>query len=56
MTVLSCAGLGFKVREAQLLSDIHLEVQPGETLGIVGSECQDNPPRTCGTPCDCSTE
>ena len=36
MTVLSCTGLGFKVREAQLLSDIHLDVQPGETLGIVG--------------------
>lgn len=27
-----------------------------ETLGTVGSECQDNPPRTCGTPCDCSAE
>ena len=36
MTVLSCRGLGFKVREAQLLRDIHLDVQPGETLGIVG--------------------
>ena len=36
MTVLSCTGLGFKVREAHLLRDIDLEVQPGETLGIVG--------------------
>ena len=34
--VLSCSGLGFKVREAELLRDIHLEVAPGETLGIVG--------------------
>jgi len=36
MTVLSCSGLGFKVREAELLRDIHLDVQLGETLGIVG--------------------
>ncbi|RFP91846.1 ABC transporter ATP-binding protein, partial [Pseudomonas fluorescens] len=36
MSVLSCTGLGFKVREAELLRDIHLEVQLGETLGIVG--------------------
>lgn len=36
MTVLSCTGLGFKVREATLLRDIHLQVQRGETLGIVG--------------------
>jgi iron complex transport system ATP-binding protein len=36
MTVLSCTGLGFKVREAELLRDIHLEVRAGETLGIVG--------------------
>ncbi|WP_411379117.1 ABC transporter ATP-binding protein [Pseudomonas sp. MPB26] len=36
MTVLSCSGLGFKVREVQLLRDIQLEVQSGETLGIVG--------------------
>ncbi|NWE83872.1 ABC transporter ATP-binding protein, partial [Pseudomonas edaphica] len=36
MTVLSCTGLGFKVRETHLLRDIDLEVQPGETLGIVG--------------------
>ncbi|MCZ3003825.1 ATP-binding cassette domain-containing protein, partial [Acinetobacter baumannii] len=28
--------MGFKVREAHLLRDIDLEVQPGETLGIVG--------------------
>ena len=34
--VLSCSGLGFKVREAELLRDIHLEVTLGETLGIVG--------------------
>ncbi|MGE1151720.1 ABC transporter ATP-binding protein [Pseudomonas kitaguniensis] len=34
--VLSCHGLGFKVRETALLRDIHLEVQRGETLGIVG--------------------
>ena len=36
MTVLSCTGLGFKVRDAELLRDIHLEVQQGETLGVVG--------------------
>ncbi|AZF48666.1 ABC transporter ATP-binding protein [Pseudomonas sp. R2-7-07] len=36
MSVLSCSGLGFKVREAELLCDIHLEVAAGETLGIVG--------------------
>ena len=36
MKVLSCTGLGFKVRDAELLRDIHLEVQLGETLGIVG--------------------
>ncbi|CRM11011.1 Iron(3+)-hydroxamate import ATP-binding protein FhuC [Pseudomonas sp. 31 R 17] len=36
MTVLSCTGLGFKVRDAELLCDIHLQVQLGETLGIVG--------------------
>ena len=34
--VLSCTGLGFKVRDAELLRDIHLEVASGETLGIVG--------------------
>ena len=36
MSVLSCSGLGFKVREAQLLDGIDLDVQAGETLGIVG--------------------
>ena len=36
MSVLSCRGLGFKVREAQLLHGIDLDVQAGETLGIVG--------------------
>lgn len=36
MSVLSCSGLGFKVREAQLLHGIDLDVQAGETLGIVG--------------------
>ena len=35
-SVLSCSGLGFRVRDAELLNDIHLEVQLGETLGIVG--------------------
>ncbi|WP_085688394.1 MULTISPECIES: ABC transporter ATP-binding protein [unclassified Pseudomonas] len=34
--VLSCSGLGFKVRDAELLRDIHLNVQRGETLGVVG--------------------
>lgn len=34
--VLSCAGLAFKVRGAQLLDGISLDVQRGETLGIVG--------------------
>ena len=36
MSVLSCRGLGFKVRDAELLRDIHLDVALGETLGIVG--------------------
>ena len=35
-SVLSCSGLGFRVRDAELLNDIHLEVQLGVTLGIVG--------------------
>lgn len=34
--VLRCTGLGFKVRDAQLLHDVNLQVQRGETLGIVG--------------------
>lgn len=34
--VLSCSDLKFKVREVELLSDINLDVHPGETLGIVG--------------------
>lgn len=34
--VLSCAGVGFKVRGAELLNDVSLDVQRGETLGIVG--------------------
>jgi iron complex transport system ATP-binding protein len=34
--VLSCAGLGFKVRGAELLNGVSLDVQRGETLGIVG--------------------
>ncbi|NER65393.1 ABC transporter ATP-binding protein [Pseudomonas sp. MAFF212427] len=34
--VLSCTGLGFTVRDAQLLRDVNLQVQRGETLGIVG--------------------
>ena len=34
MSVLSCRGLGFKVRDAELLRDIHLDVAQGETLGI----------------------
>ncbi|WP_460125573.1 ABC transporter ATP-binding protein [Pseudomonas sp. S2_C03] len=36
MSVLSCSGLGFRVRDAELLNDIDLEVRLGETLGIVG--------------------
>ena len=36
MSVLSCSGLSFRVRDAELLNDIDLEVQLGETLGIVG--------------------
>ncbi|MHC8318929.1 ABC transporter ATP-binding protein [Pseudomonas sp. LB3P31] len=34
--VLSCAGLGFNVREAQLLHEVDLQIHRGETLGIVG--------------------
>jgi iron complex transport system ATP-binding protein len=35
-SVLSCSGLGFHVRDAELLHDIHLDIRRGETLGIVG--------------------
>ena len=35
-SVLSCSGLGFDVRDAQLLHDIHLDIRQGETLGVVG--------------------
>lgn len=35
-SVLSCSGLTFKVRGAELLNGVSLEVQRGETLGIVG--------------------
>ncbi|UEB93740.1 ABC transporter ATP-binding protein [Pseudomonas sp. HN2] len=34
--VLSCASVGFKVRGAELLHGVSLDVQRGETLGIVG--------------------
>lgn len=34
--VLSCRGLSFKVRDAELLQDVHLDLRPGETLGVVG--------------------
>jgi iron complex transport system ATP-binding protein len=34
--VLSCSQLSFKVRGAELLKAVSLEVQRGETLGIVG--------------------
>ncbi|WP_460119720.1 ABC transporter ATP-binding protein [Pseudomonas sp. H3_G09] len=34
--VLSCASVGFKVRGAELLNGVSLDVQRGETLGIVG--------------------
>ena len=34
--VLRCAGLGFQIRDVELLHNINLEVQRGETLGIVG--------------------
>jgi iron complex transport system ATP-binding protein len=33
---LSCSGLGFRVRDADLLRDIDLHVRRGETLGVVG--------------------
>jgi iron complex transport system ATP-binding protein len=33
---LSCSGLGFRVRDADLLRDIDLQVRRGETLGVVG--------------------
>ena len=36
MSVLSCRGLGFKVRDVELLCEVDLQVQRGETLGIVG--------------------
>ena len=35
-TVLSCAGLSFKVRGAELLNGVSIDVQRGETLGLVG--------------------
>lgn len=35
-SVLSCSGLGFNVREAQLLQDVELDIRRGETLGVVG--------------------
>jgi iron complex transport system ATP-binding protein len=35
-SVLSCAGLGFQVRNAVLLHDVGLDIRQGETLGIVG--------------------
>lgn len=35
-SVLSCSGLSFRVRDAELLHDIHLHIQRGETLGLVG--------------------
>ncbi|MHC8351668.1 ABC transporter ATP-binding protein [Pseudomonas sp. RT4P38] len=35
-SVLSCSGLGFHVRDAELLHDIHLDIRRGETLGLVG--------------------
>lgn len=34
--VLSCTGLGFNVRDAQLLRDVDLTIRRGETLGVVG--------------------
>jgi iron complex transport system ATP-binding protein len=34
--VLSCSGLGLRVSNADLLRDVHLDVQRGETLGVVG--------------------
>ncbi len=34
--VLRCEGLGFHVRDVELLHNINLEVRRGETLGIVG--------------------
>ncbi|MCU0120854.1 ABC transporter ATP-binding protein [Pseudomonas sp. B2M1-30] len=36
MSVLSCSNLTFRVRGAELLSGVGLEVLQGETLGIVG--------------------
>ena len=33
---LSCRGLSFRVRDAELLQDIHLDLHRGETLGVVG--------------------
>ncbi|KPH01862.1 histidinol phosphatase [Pseudomonas sp. RIT-PI-q] len=35
-SVLSCSGLGFHVRDAELLHNIDLNIRRGETLGIVG--------------------
>lgn len=35
-SVLSCSGLGFNVRDVELLHDINLDIRRGETLGIVG--------------------
>lgn len=34
--VLKCTGLGFRVRDADLLRDVDLDIQRGETLGVVG--------------------
>ncbi|MNM97826.1 Iron(3+)-hydroxamate import ATP-binding protein FhuC [compost metagenome] len=34
--VLSCSGIGFAIRDAQMLHDIHLAIHRGETLGLVG--------------------
>lgn len=35
-SVLRCSGLGFHVRDAELLHGIHLDIRRGETLGLVG--------------------
>lgn len=34
--VLGCSGLGYRVRDVELLHDVHLSIRRGETLGVVG--------------------
>ena len=53
-SILNCRNLSYRVRDAELLHSIDLDVRCGETLGIVGPNGSGKPPHSAFQCAGCS--